>query len=122
MIFRCRVRNIRLFLLVLMLAFLPFQAWAGTVAPVTDVVVQHTDSHPAGLCKAAENAAPCSTAPADLADAPDTSPAGIDLAEQLLPASEFRLAAGPAQSRPPRYAGTALPDPDLPLLPRPPRG
>jgi hypothetical protein len=124
LIFRCRVRNIRLFLLVLMLAFLPFQAWAGAVAPVTEVAhpAQHADSHPAGLCKAAENAASCSTAPADPAEAPDTSPAGIDLAEQLLPAPEFRLAAGPAQSRPPRYAGTALPDPDLPLLPRPPRG
>ena len=124
MIFRCRVRNIRLFLLVLMLAFLPFQAWAGTVAPVTEVAhaAQHADSHPAGLCKAAEHAASCSTDPANPADAPDTSPAGIDLAEQLLPGSEFRLAAGPAQSRPPRYAGTALPDPDLPLLPRPPRG
>ncbi len=122
---RCRVRTIRLFLLVLMLAFLPFQAWAGTGAYLPDAAAnpaQQTDSHPAGLCKAAQGTAPCTTSPADLAEAPDTSPAGIDLAEQLLPASQFRLAAGPAQSRPPRYAGTALPDPDLPLLPRPPRG
>ncbi|CAG2132949.1 hypothetical protein LMG31506_01124 [Cupriavidus yeoncheonensis] len=119
------MRTIRLFLLVLMLAFLPFQAWAGAVAYVPDAaanLAQHANSHPAGLCKAAEGTAPCSTSPTDLAEAPETSPAGIDLAEQLLPAPEFRVAAGPAQSGPPRYAGTALPDPDLPLLPRPPRG
>ena len=119
------MRTIRLFLLVLMLAFLPFQAWAGAVAPVSDAAAnpaQQTDSHPAGQCKTTESAAPCSTSPTDLAEAPETSPAGIDLAEQLLPAPEFRVAAGPAQSGPPRYAGSALPDPDLPVLPRPPRG
>lgn len=119
------MRTIRLFLLVLMLAFLPFQAWAGSVAYIPDVassLAQQTDSHPAGLCKAAEGAAPCNAAPTDLAEAPEPSPAGIDLAEQLLPTPEFRVAAGPAQSGPPRYAGTALPDPDLPLPPRPPRG
>ncbi len=121
----CRVRSIRLFLLVLMLAFLPFQAWAGTGAYLPDAAAnpaKQTNSHPAGLCKAAEGAASCTTLPADLAEAPEPSPADIDLAEQLLPASQFRLAAGPAQSGLPRYAGTALPDPDLPLLPRPPRG
>ena len=119
------MRTIRVFLLVLMLAFLPFQAWAGTGAYVPDAVAspaQQTDSHPVGLCKAAEGAVPGTASPTDLAEAPEPSSASIDLAEQLLPASEFRVAAGPGQSEPPRYAGTALPDPDLPLLPRPPRG
>ncbi|CAG9174102.1 hypothetical protein LMG23992_02629 [Cupriavidus laharis] len=119
------MRSIRLLLLVLMLAFLPFQAWAGTGAPATDAAAspaQQTDSHPAGLCTAAEVLAPDTISPADLAEAPEPLPAGIDLTEQLLPGSQFRLAAGPTQSGPPRYAGTALPDPDLPLLPRPPRG
>ncbi|WER45882.1 hypothetical protein CupriaWKF_16665 [Cupriavidus sp. WKF15] len=119
------MRTIRLLLLVLMLAFLPFQAWAGAVAPELGAAAnpaQQTDGRSAGQCKATESAAPCSTSPTDPAEAPETSPAGIDLAEQLLPSPEFRVAAGPTQSGPPRYAGIALPDPDLPLLPRPPRG
>ncbi len=119
------MRTIRLLLLVLMLAFLPFQAWAGTGAHVLDAVASpalQTDSHPAGSCKVTDGAGLGAASPTDLADAPESSPASIDLAEQLLPACQIRVAAGPTQAGPPRYARTALPDPDLPLLPRPPRG
>lgn len=119
------MRTIRLLLLVLMLAYLPFQAWAGTVVYVSDAaagVAQPADVHSAGVCAAVEDAAPGSTVPAEVAETPESSPPGSDLAEQLLPVPQFRVAASPGQSGLPRYAGAVLPDPHLPLLPRPPRG
>ncbi|CAG2138944.1 hypothetical protein LMG26411_01646 [Cupriavidus numazuensis] len=119
------MRTIRLLLLVLMLAYLPFQAWAGGGVHVQDAsacAAAQADSHPASACTAMEDAAPGSTAPAEVAETAESSPPGSDLAEQLLPAPQFRVAASPGQSGLPRYAGAALPDPDLPLLPRPPRG
>ncbi|CAG9170551.1 hypothetical protein LMG23994_01948 [Cupriavidus pinatubonensis] len=124
-VFPFRVRTIRLLLLVLMLAYMPFQAWAGTAVHVSDAascVTQHADNQRAGLCAAVEDTAPGGTASADVAEAAESSPLGADLAEQLLPAPQLRVVAGSAQSGLPRYAGAALPDPDLPLLPRPPRG
>ena len=63
--------------------------------------------------------APDNTSPADSAE---PSPPGADFAEQLLPAPMPRVTVAAARGAVPRYASAALPDPDLPLLPRPPRG
>jgi hypothetical protein len=133
-------RLLRLLLLVL-LAFLPFQTWAGGVAHGGGV----PGASPAALAYATVAAqddamvpsialdasgAPASSEPADLptpgqpllAEAGEPAPAGADLAEQLLPAAPLRLAAGPACTGLPRYARASLPEPHLPLPPRPPRG
>ncbi|WP_349604413.1 hypothetical protein [Cupriavidus sp. DF5525] len=117
------MRSIRLLLLIVMLACLPFQGWADTLA--------HAVASPAEMAGAS---AP-TTGSADLDDAAATggqpSPfseiselqlqPGADLAEQLLPAPPLHLAAWSGRAGPPHYAGAPLPDPDLPLLPRPPR-
>lgn len=116
-----RVRPIRLFLLVLLLALMPFQAWASSPALATaaESAAQTTLSVPAPMTLSDSDAA----GPALPADADPAEPQqpGADLAEQLLPAPRLRFMVVPGRADPPRYAGAALPDPDLPLLPRPPR-
>jgi hypothetical protein len=138
-------RLLRLLLLVL-LAFLPFQTWAGgvthergmprsseavpayaAVATPTDAVVAGAPLAPNALDVAGSPALPDPVelpAPGQLplAEAGEPAPAGADLAEQLLPAAPLRLAAGPACAGLPGYARAALPEPHLPLPPRPPRG
>ncbi|KAF7962450.1 hypothetical protein ACTMU2_00405 [Cupriavidus basilensis] len=119
------MRTIRLFLLVLMLACLPFQAWASTAVHMSDAaacVAQQADNHSAGLCAAPEDTAPGGTPPTEVSESAEPSPDDNDLADLTLPASQIRFATSSGQSGLPRYAGTTLPDPDLPLLPRPPRG
>lgn len=121
------MRTIRLFLLVLMLACLPLQSWASTAVhavsdgPAASAAGFQAPDDPSDLAVAAiaaEDGAPGDT-PSDSAD---PWQAGADLAEQLLPARAPRLAAGNGRSALPRYAAGPLPEPDLPLPPRPPRG
>lgn len=109
------MRSFRLFLLVLMLTFLPLSGWAAAFAHAgvaTGEVSAATGNHDAG---AADDPSPASEAAE-----PQWQP-GTDLAEHLLPASPLRLAAWAGRAGPPRYAGATLPEPDLPLPPRPPR-
>lgn len=135
-------RLLRLLLLVL-LAVLPLQSWAagvahgGGVSPVpsthaaiairADALLAGSPSAPgaleaAGAPGAADPADAPVPAPFPLAEAGEPAPAGADLAEQLLPATAPRLAAGPCRAGVPGYARAALPEPHLPLPPRPPRG
>jgi hypothetical protein len=144
------VLPIRFLLMVVLLAFLPFQAWAGfnTSASVagplqpTQIAKAHKAQAPdsplapqadsrtvaqrhVGLAAdQAEFATPSlpasdSSHPCDSAD---PSPPGADFAEQLLPAPMPRVSIAVTPSVVPHYAVAALPDPHLPLLPRPPRG
>jgi len=124
-----RVRSIRLFLLVLLLAFLPLLGWAGGLAHELAIpaeqTLQVTDATASG---ASADTSLDRTAPADSSGPADPQQSGADLAEQLdlgeqlLPAPPLRVAVPPGRTGPPQYASAALPDPDLPLLPRPPRG
>jgi hypothetical protein len=121
------VRPFRLFLLVLLLAWLPLQGWAGTLAhadragntsTTTAVAVADSadDAPSLSTAQAAQDPAGDSSTP--FQDARDT---GADPAEQLLP---VRLAPPPfvvVRADPPGYHDTALPDPHLPRLARPPR-
>ncbi|KWR89429.1 hypothetical protein RM96_15360 [Cupriavidus sp. IDO] len=106
----------------MLLALMPFQAWASSPALATaaESAAQTTLYAPAPMPLSDSDAA----GPALPADADPAEPQqpGADLAEQLLPAPRPRFMAVPGRADPPRYAGAALPDPDLPLLSRPPRG
>ncbi|WP_454736839.1 hypothetical protein [Cupriavidus necator] len=115
--YRSRVRSIRLLLLVMMLAFLPLPGWAATVA---HEVASAADTLAEPTTADASSAAAGQPSPSSETAEPQLQP-GADLAEQLLPAPPLRLAAWSGRAGPPRYAGAPLPEPDLPLLPRPPR-
>ena len=119
-------------LTIVLLAFLPLQAWAGigaSVAGATPVceAATHVSAVPtleelavASHADLADHGMPAeSNQPADTTE---PSPPGADFAEQLLPPPPLRVAAHDVRGVLPRYAGMTLPDPDLPRLPRPPRG
>jgi hypothetical protein len=133
--------------MVVLLAFLPFQAWAGfnTSASVAGPLqaaqiaeaqapngqlASHADSwtvaqrHGGLAADQADFAMPLLPAPdsSHPGDSADHSPPGADFAEQLLPTPMPRVTIAVAPSGVPHYAVAALPDPHLPLLPRPPRG
>ncbi|MGX6567149.1 hypothetical protein [Cupriavidus necator] len=117
------MRSIWLLLLILMLACLPFQGWADTFAHAMASPAD-TAGAPAPTAGSADldDTAAMGDQPSPLSETtePQLQP-GADLAEQLLPAPPLRFAAWSGRVAPPRYAGVPLPDPDLPLLPRPPR-
>lgn len=133
--------------MVVLLAFLPFQAWAGfntsasvagpfqaaqmdkTQAPDSPLAPQADSRTVAqrhvGLAADQADFATPSLPASDSShpcDSADPSPPGADFAEQLLPAPMPRVTIAVAPSVVPHYAVAALPDPHLPLLPRPPRG
>lgn len=120
------MQPLRLLLMIVLLAFLPLQAWAGAgssveraqpgVALQADVLLAADHADLADLASPADPGLPM---PADTAE---PSPPGADFAEQLLPAPMPRVVTHPARGAVPRYAGNTLPDPHLPRLPRPPRG
>jgi len=130
----------RLLLLILLLAFLPVQSWAAAGARAAGLErLERTlplaapMSVEGGLSAGAtaeasahsdDSGAQDARSPLDdpSGKAAEGAQAGADLAEQWLPPTPPRLAALPARAGAPRYAGAALPDPDLPLPPRPPRG
>ncbi|WP_236701940.1 hypothetical protein [Cupriavidus basilensis] len=124
------VRAIRFLLLLLMLAVMPFQSWAGARTCAVGNTVQADscstlaqDAAVATAGDAAHAAAiDASAAPgsADVGDAKDPSQPGADLAESLLPASPPRFAAGLARSAAPAHRAGVMSDPDLPLQQRPP--
>ncbi|PWK31948.1 hypothetical protein [Cupriavidus plantarum] len=132
------VQFFRLLLTIVLLAFLPLQAWAGIGAPVAgNAAVWEAGAHVApaptvedvALASASDAAGLAdlgnSGPPADShypADTSEPSPPGADFAEQLLPPPPLRVAVHDMRGALPRYAGMTLPDPDLPRLPRPPRG
>lgn len=115
------MRSLRLFLLVLMLAFLPLPGWAAAFAHAV-VNTGEVSAAPAAAIgnDDVEIADPGDSLPAQEAAEPQWQP-GADLAEQLLPPSPLRLAAWTGRAGPPRYAGAPLPEPDPQRLPRPPR-
>ncbi|QET03312.1 MULTISPECIES: hypothetical protein [unclassified Cupriavidus] len=129
------VQFFRLMLTIVLLAFLPLQAWAGTGAsmPGTPAVCE-ASAHIASAPTLGDIAIASQTGFGDLADSggpaespypadtTEPSPPGADFAEQLLPPPPLRVAVHDVQGALPRYAGITLPDPDLPRLPRPPRG
>ncbi|QBY54661.1 hypothetical protein [Cupriavidus oxalaticus] len=123
----------------MMLAFLPLPGWAGALAhaagtigdglaasataPAASAADKMSDQRSddmAGDVAQAEPSVLADSVPSPESPEPQPQP-GADLAEQLLPASPLRLAAWAGRAGRPRYAGAALPEPDLPLLPRPPR-
>ena len=127
--------------MIVLLAFLPLRAWAGLGTSAAGVgmaqVPQTADV--ADVTRATLAVATDASAIADPGDRGDTpasttqdssypadnaepSPPGADFAEQLLPAPLPRMATATGRGAVPQYARIALPDPDLPLLPRPPRG
>lgn len=145
-------RLLRLSLLPLLLALLPLHGWAGAgmpaggaavhaieaveVAEAIDIIgafdavlASGTSAGSAGsaatdvlgpLCDPApDSSAP---GPAPFADAGEAAPSGADLAEQLLLPSAPAMTDAGGRTGPPAYAALRLPEPDLPLLPRPPRG
>ena len=122
------MRALRLFLLVLMLAFLPLPGWAAAFA---HAVVSTTEAAAVPVAAPGAGAADADAAAVTGDPAGDPLPLpesaepqwqpGADLAEQLLPATPLRLAPWAGRAGPPRYAGALLPEPDLPRLPRPPR-
>ncbi|WP_241754371.1 hypothetical protein [Cupriavidus basilensis] len=119
------MRAIRFLLLLLMLAVMPFQSWAGAGTCAVGNAVQADacgtlaqDAAVATADDAAHAAAiDASGAPGD---AKDPSQPGADLAESLLPASPPRFTAGLARSAAPAHRAGVMPDPDLPLQQRPP--
>jgi hypothetical protein len=142
-------RLLRLSLLPLLLALLPLHGWAGAgmpaggaavhgiesveVAEAIDIIAaidtvlasasaSATDaSDPLGAI--ADPASNCGApGPSPLADAGEAAPSGADLAEQLLLPSAPAMTDAGGRTGPPAYAALRLPEPDLPLLPRPPRG
>ncbi|MEM5431606.1 hypothetical protein [Cupriavidus oxalaticus] len=126
-----QLRSLRLLLLVMMLAFLPLPGWAGALAHAAGTIgdglaasatttAASAADDVAGDAVQAEQFVLADSAPASESPEPQPQP-GADLAEQLLPASPLRLAAWAGRAGPPRYAGAPLPEPDLPLQPRPPR-
>ncbi|WP_456806846.1 hypothetical protein [Cupriavidus sp. CP313] len=120
---RLRVRSIRLLLLILMLACLPLPGWADTlahaVASPADAVGAPATT--AGSGNLDDDAATGGQPPPSSETAEPQLQPGADLAEQLLPAPPLHLATWFGRAGPPRYAGAPLPEPDLPLLQRPPR-
>jgi len=141
------VQPFRLLLMIVLLAFLPLQAWAGlgTSAAGVGMAQVHQTADVADVTRATLAVATDASAivdpgdpgdPGDRGDTPasttqdssypadnaEPSPPGADFAEQLLPAPLPRMATATGRGAVPQYARIALPDPDLPLLPRPPRG
>lgn len=124
------VQPLRLLLMIVLLAFLPLQAWAGIgtfaagidmvqtahVATVGNVAIAADQADLGALSDASDSQD--SSMPTDNAD---PTPPGADFAEQLLPAPLPRGVTSAARSAVPRYAAAVPSDPDLPLLPRPPR-
>ncbi|WP_186425446.1 hypothetical protein [Cupriavidus metallidurans] len=127
--------------MIVLLAFLPLQAWAGlgTSAAGVGMAQVHQTADVADVTRATLAVATDASAIVDPGDRGDTpasttqdssypadnaepSPPGADFAEQLLPAPLPRMATATGRGAVPQYARIALPDPDLPLLPRPPRG
>ncbi|MGO4281875.1 hypothetical protein SAMN05216321_11597 [Cupriavidus sp. OV038] len=111
--------------MIVLLAFLPLQAWAGVSTPVAQVETSMQAVMIAAdpvLADQADFAAPAEPGLPMPADSAEPSPPGADFAEQLLPAPMPRVAAPSVRGALPRYAGITLPDPHLPRLPRPPRG
>lgn len=106
-----------------MLACLPLPGWADTFAPAVASPADAAGA-PAPTAGSADldDAAATGGLPPPFSETaePQLQP-GADLAEQLLPAPPLRLAAWSGRAGPPHYAGAPLPEPDLPLLPRPPR-
>jgi len=130
-------RPFRLLLLILLLAFLPVQSWAAagaraaglerlerTLPLAAAMSVEGGLSAGSTADASTHNDAQDARSPLDdpSEKAVEGAQAGADLAEQWLPPTQPRLAALPARASAPRYTGAALPDPDLPLPPRPPRG
>ncbi|MGO4304773.1 hypothetical protein [Cupriavidus sp. RAF12] len=137
------MQSLRFLLMIVLLAFLPLQTWADTAmhagAPAARMASAQAEASPATQANAntavielAVQAVQADQAdfvtPAESGESPypadnaEPSPPGADFAEQLLPAPLPRVATPNGRSALPHYAGTALPDPDLPRLPRPPRG
>ncbi|WP_066736751.1 hypothetical protein [Cupriavidus sp. D384] len=116
--------------MIVLLAFLPLQAWAGigtsTVGPdmvqAPHMAALAQDNVAVAADQADFSATPASSDTSSPADQAEPTPPGADFAEQLLPAPLPRVVTSAARGAVPRYAAAALPDPDLPLLPRPPRG
>ncbi|WP_420996104.1 hypothetical protein ACKI2N_018760 [Cupriavidus sp. 30B13] len=129
------MRAIRLLLLLLMLAVMPFQSWAGGAtcaggnagAPHEQAfaaVAGESGGQAAVMLAAfAPDAADTGAAghgDSDGSDVKDPAQGGADLAESLLPAAPLRFAAGLARAGAPSHRPGLLPDPDLPLQQRPP--
>ncbi|MHA7682254.1 hypothetical protein [Cupriavidus sp. PET2-C1] len=127
------MRAIRFLLLLLMLAVMPVQSWAGARTCAVGNTVQADscstlaqDAAAAMADDAAHDApidaggAPGAVDVGSAGDAKDPSQPGADLAESLLPASPPRFTAGLARSGAPAHRAGAMPDPDLPLQQRPP--
>lgn len=112
--------------MIVLLAFLPLQAWVGVSTPVPQAqtsmhaVIMVADPVLADQADFAVQDTPAG--PGMSADSAEPSPPSVDFAEQLLPAPMPRVAAPPVRGALPRYASITLPDPDLPRVPRPPRG
>lgn len=135
-------RLLRLSLLPLLLALLPLHGWAGASMPAAGAtaegiesveIAQATEvvritgtalaSAPDASTVLADAASdPGAPAPSPLADTGEAAPSGADLAEQLLLPSAPAMTHAGGRTGPPAYAALRLPEPDLPLLPRPPRG
>ncbi|MGO4575552.1 hypothetical protein AB4Z48_05840 [Cupriavidus sp. 2TAF22] len=119
-------------LLLLMLAVMPFQSWAGASVCASGNTGLPADRTQHACAVAAGGADQDRGSPAvfaatafdqadhDGSDAKDPSQGGADLAESLLPAAPLRVAAGLARSGAPLHRPGLLPDPDLPLQQRPP--
>lgn len=144
-------RLLRLSLLPLLLALLPLHGWAGAGMPAGGAAVHGIETVEVAeaievievigafdavlasgtsaasaadvlgpLCDpASDSSAP---GPTPFADAGEAAPSGADLAEQLLLPSAPAMTDAGGRTGPPAYAALRLPEPDLPLLPRPPRG
>lgn len=135
-------RLLRLSLLPLLLALLPLHGWAGAGMPPGGAAVHAIESVEAARAidvaatidtvlagasdwssTSADLASDCGApAPSPFADAGEAAPSGADLAEQLLLPSAPAMTDAGGRTGPPAYAALRLPEPDLPLLPRPPRG
>ncbi|MCG5259146.1 hypothetical protein [Cupriavidus gilardii] len=136
-------RLLRLSLLPLLLALLPLHGWAGAGLPagtsaaqgiesaaiidaieVIDSIDSAVASATAASPSAIGDASPDCGAPtpSPFAEAGEAAPSGADLAEQLLLPSAPAMTDAGGRIGPPAYAALRLPEPDLPLLPRPPRG
>lgn len=133
-------RLLRLSLLPLLLALLPLHGWAGASMPAGSAMPHAIESVEIAQAIAVIGtidtvldcdslgaipdpaSGPGAPAPSPLADAGEAAPSGADLAEQLLLPSAPAMTHAGGRTGPPAYAALRLPEPDLPLLPRPPRG
>lgn len=111
------MRAIRLLLLVMMLAFLPLQGWEDAVAHT----VSADATARAAEAEFAERGDAGHPIPSSEAAEPSEQP-GPDPFEQLLSPSPLYPAACAGSSSRPHYTDGPRPGPDLPRLPRPPRG